>query len=378
MEIQKSPLLETWDLQELRYSFVWEDYRQIFSGLALLPKNSTPNPASANRILSIGSAGDNAISLLLTDAEEICVIDLSFAQIALIELKLKAIKLLNHQDFLQLMFAYDERKALNQYQKIRSSLSRETLNFWDSKEKIIQGGLHYQGRLDLYFVKFRQKLKSLWSTEAYLKMLHTDSLAEQFRIFSQADLSTLANLVGQFFSRSEFSRQGRHESQFKFVEQEDLGSKFMKNFMSLIGKQLISKNPYLFNFLSGGPLLNESSHPLWVEAKYLKIQASLRQNPNRLTFLRASLEEFLQTSSSAFDFMNLSDIFEYLSDEESQSLFSQIAKRLHKGGILAYWTLFVPRLAKLPELSYLEKESKAMSTQDSTWFYSGFHLFRSQ
>ena len=66
-------------LEPLRYSQVWEDYLLLEEGLLI---------AAADDVLCIGSAGDNALALLLAGARSVLAIDMSAAQCALIELKL--------------------------------------------------------------------------------------------------------------------------------------------------------------------------------------------------------------------------------------------------------------------------------------------------
>ena len=74
--------------------------------------------------------------------------------------------------------------------------------------------------------------------------------------------------------------------------------------------------------------------------------------------------------------MNLSDIFEYLSEAQTQSLFRALHSMLSPGGALAYWTLLVERLAQVTGLKEDVEISQALSSSDRTWFYSGFHLIR--
>ena len=66
----------------LRYSQVWEDYKLLFDGLDLEP---------ADHVVSIGSAGDNALALLARGVASVSSVDLNPAQTALCELKKVAI-----------------------------------------------------------------------------------------------------------------------------------------------------------------------------------------------------------------------------------------------------------------------------------------------
>ena len=72
---------------------------------------------------------------------------------------------------------------------------------------------------------------------------------------------------------------------------------------------------------------------------------------------------------------NLSDVFEYLSEGDSNRVFEQIARVGCSGGRLAYWNMLVPRhrpdalrqrIKPMPELSQRLHEAAR------TFFYTGF------
>lgn len=71
--------------------------------------------------------------------------------------------------------------------------------------------------------------------------------------------------------------------------------------------------------------------------------------------------------------MNLSDMFEYMSTDKSDHLFSSLSKKLVKDGRLVYWNLFANRFpppnctAKL-----LEDFSQELQKIDRVFFYSKF------
>ncbi|MAA79122.1 MAG: S-adenosylmethionine--diacylglycerol 3-amino-3-carboxypropyl transferase, partial [Deltaproteobacteria bacterium] len=60
----------------IRYSQVWEDEDTLKEALQIKPND---------RVLSIGSAGCNALALLMAGADKVVAVDLNPAQIALIQ-----------------------------------------------------------------------------------------------------------------------------------------------------------------------------------------------------------------------------------------------------------------------------------------------------
>src|SRR5262249_50614707 len=141
----------------------------------------------------------NAFAMLLADPREVTVIEPRPAQLELIELKKNAIEALSFDEFMDF--------------------------FWGSK------GFHAHGRLDRSFEIFRQQaIPRLWSVQELEAMTTTDKLELQRILWRRANSEQLRD-AGK-----------------------DLGVNFLKNFARLIETQLISRNPYLFYFLTGRPL----------------------------------------------------------------------------------------------------------------------------
>ncbi len=69
--------------------------------------------------------------------------------------------------------------------------------------------------------------------------------------------------------------------------------------------------------------------------------------------------------------MNLSDIFEYMSPEDSDVLFSLLSFRTFDGGRLAYWNLFTQRYPPTDncKLKFLEHLSWQLRKLDRVFFY---------
>ena len=86
-ELIKSEIEDYAKFDIIRYSQVWEDAEILIDALEI---NNTDN------ILSIASAGENAISMLIKNPNKVYAIDLNIDQIACTELKKIAYKYLNY------------------------------------------------------------------------------------------------------------------------------------------------------------------------------------------------------------------------------------------------------------------------------------------
>lgn len=69
--------------------------------------------------------------------------------------------------------------------------------------------------------------------------------------------------------------------------------------------------------------------------------------------------------------MNLSDVFEYLSPEDSDILFSLLSSRSFPGGYLAYWNLYTNRYPPVTTCRFklMEALSEQLRKIDRVFFY---------
>ena len=72
----KEDLTKRVNFDIIRYANCWEDADILLAGLS---------PASGSKVLSIGSAGDNSFSFLVTDPELVAAVDINPTQLFLIE-----------------------------------------------------------------------------------------------------------------------------------------------------------------------------------------------------------------------------------------------------------------------------------------------------
>jgi S-adenosylmethionine-diacylglycerol 3-amino-3-carboxypropyl transferase len=360
----KSPLLERWVEDQLRYSNVWEDYLCLEGAARTMER-------PMRSALSIGGAGDNALSLLLFNPERLVILDLSPAQMALVELKIAAIRHLTFNEFLNLFgYLQTEPGRAELLERLQPHLSEGARDFWHVRRNLLNDGIAESGRLDGYFKKFRDLvLGQVWKAETFAAMVHAPNLEDQVRHWQSGDLKLLKLAVGEFFSKSSLSKEGRHASQFQYVNQEDIGPIFLRKFSRLIETKLISENPYMYRFLTGHVFLGRHSPPLLRETDFAVIRSRL----DAVEPVCMDVESYLSRSIEQFDFMNLSDVFEYLSDLEAERLFRLAARHMTFEGRLAYWTLLVDRR---PAAGFRihENASARLTEADRTWFYSHFFV----
>ena len=350
----------------LRYSQVWEDYKLLFDGLDLEP---------ADHVVSIGSAGDNALALLARGVASVSSVDLNPAQTALCELKKVAISKVDYAEFADLLGAGNTERGLRVYQTIKSELSERSLAYWESHQDILQRGILHSGRLELFWNKMREDVfETFVSEDSLYKFIASRDLSEQRinfeRFFSGEAFCTAFK---EFTDKKNVAKHGRDIAQYKYVDADDIGGFFFRRFRQVCTEVPIADNFYL-HYLFFGRYESLSQGPFYLRSQ---IYETLVQRIDRFEVVEESLDVFVARGEKPYSKMNLSDLFEYLSIEETDHFLAVLSENMVRGGRIAFWNHLNERgpgstcKLKLDEHRSLGQE---LFTRDRTFFYSDFRV----
>jgi S-adenosylmethionine-diacylglycerol 3-amino-3-carboxypropyl transferase len=350
---------------ELRYSRVWEDHALLERGLGITPTDD---------VLMIASAGCNVLNLLLREPRRIVALDLNPAQTALLELKLAALRTLDHRGFLELL-GLERGRVLARYDAVRKALSWDTRRWWDGNTWMLAHGVERTGRLDRFIGDFQRLHVSRIHSRALIdRLFATTDLMERQRLVDHELLTpefTRAFLA--YFSRESIAGRGRHPAQFRYVDDVDVAAWFLARLRWVCTALPVRGNFYLERFLRG-----DAANPAW-RAPYLRPEHYdyLRSLVDRVEIVTGDLQAYLDEQPAPFTRAALSDVFEYMSPDAAEQLFAALVRAMPGGGRIAYWNLFVPRESpaslrdRVRPLSHL---SRALGRRDRAWFYSAFHV----
>jgi len=363
----------------VRYSQVWEDHALVEDGLAI---------AHDDDVLSIASAGCNALGVLLREPKSVLAIDLNPAQVALVELKLRAIEVLEWDDFVGFLGLRPHPQRLDLYARIRPRLDERTRGFWDSQEIALAGGVHACGRLEAFFRGFyADVLPTVHGPEAIARLFAITDPVEQARFF-EAEIGTpaLRDAFTSYFTRERLASEGRDPRQMVYVEAMDVAGYFWERFRWVMTALPAGTNFYVHSFLTGHYRDIAAVPPYLRQENYLRLRALLPRFRVELGDVESAL---LSRPAGAFSKANLSDLFEYLSDEATDAIFATIGERLRPGGRACFWNLLVPRepvrspgpgvaagedAAPRARLHPLRTLADALYARDRSWFYRAFHI----
>ena len=344
----------------LRYGQCWEDADILLAGLDVQP---------GDVCLSIGSAGDNTLSLLTRDPARVIAIDLNPAQIAALELRVAAYRALTHAELLELIGSRPSTRRGELYRRCRDGLSAAALAFWDARPAAVEAGVGGAGKFEGYFRLFRTRLLPFVHSRRTVRALFEprDRVGRERFYVDEWDTIAWRLLFRVFFSRTVLGRFGRDPSFFRYVEG-DLGAHLRARVRHAFVELDPSANPYLAWIFTG-------EHPRALpHALRSENFEAIRANLDRLEWHCAPIEE-LPPETPRIDRANLSNIFEYLSPENTRSLLGALADRSNNGARVAYWNMMVPRRGAglLPDrLRAVPEMSERLHAEDKAFFYRDF------
>jgi len=357
------------DFTMIRYAQCWEDADTLLEGLDIQP---------GDRCLSIASAGDNALAMLTRSPGQVTAIDLNPSQLFCLELRLAAYRTLTHPELLMLVGSTGHvpefaSRRTSFYARCRPLLTEDARAFWDSQPGEIAMGIGSAGKFERYLAKFRHRIVPLIHSGAVVERLFEGGTLEERHAFYERrwDSWRWRLLYRLFFSRQIMGKFGRDPALFRYVEGA-VSERLLARTRHALTALDPAENPYLQWILLGR---HTTALPYALRPENFE---AIRANLDRLEWRRQSLEEFLDLEGVAsIDRANLSDIFEYVSEENCGALLERIANIGRRGGRIAYWNMLAPR--SRPErlahrLRPLRSISERLHRQDKAFFYSAFIL----
>ena len=345
----------------IRYGQVWEDADILVEAL---------RPAPGDTVVSIASAGDNALALLAEGPAEVVAVDLNPAQLACLQLRCAAYRDLRHGELLELMGSRPSSRRSELLDRLARTLGVEEQAFWAARrDGVIAHGLGGTGKFERYFRVLRQRLLPFTHDAATVRALLEPRASEERAGFYDRRWNNWRwrLLVKVFFSRPVMGRLGRDPAFFDQVRGSVADHVAGKTRQALV-EQDPSQNPYLHWILTGrhGAALPRALREESLEA--------IRANLGRLTVAHSTVEALAERRVRA-DAFNLSDIFEYMSPPAHVEAYAAVLDLARPGARIAYWNMMAPRRAP-PSLAHRVSAradlDARLKPRDKAFFYSDF------
>lgn len=348
----------------IRYAQCWEDADVLIEGL-----NVEPNDA----ILSICSAGDNSMALLGAGARRVVAVDMSLPQVMLARLKAAAYLALGREEMLAFLGYVPASAPLRRelFARVAGKLDDAARSYWEKRRPQLDGGIVDEGKFEHYFAIFRRYVLPLvHSRRTVEELVYEKSEAERLRFYrTRWDTWRWRAIFRLFFSRLVMGRLGRDPRFFDYVEG-PVSQRIAKRAEHALTVLDPAANPYLQwivlgRYRTAWPYALRPEH---YDAIRSKIAAGA------LEIYRGSIEEYLnEHPQDRFDGFNLSDIFEYMSEENYAALLERLLAAANPRAALVYWNMLAPRSRPPAFAGRLEPQAEIaarLHREDKAFFYS--------
>lgn len=316
--------------------------------------------------------GENALSILSKNPKKVYAIDLNQNQIICTEFKIICYKYLNYDECMKLIGVFDCNNRVELYEKIKENLSKDTRLFLDNNLEIVEQGIINVGKFEKYFHIFGEKILPVIHRKRIRDELLENKTREQRIEFYNNKWNNLRwkLLFRMFFSKTVMGRLGRDKAFFRYVKV-NVAKHILNRTQYAFTELNTSENPYLYYIFNG-------KYDKTLPYAYRKENFdSIKSNIDKIVLLSESVETFIDRDDVDYiSKYNLSDIFEYMSDEQMCKIVEKMFTKSKSGTKIAYWNMLADKRASkyFEKLEYKENESKELLNKDKAFFYSKFIL----
>ncbi|MEM7644087.1 MAG: DUF3419 family protein [Pseudomonadota bacterium] len=345
----------------IRYAQLWEDADVLTQALG-------PRPGAT--LMSICSAGDNALAMLILDPAKVVVVDLSPAQIACLNLRIGSFQTLTHPELLELMGARPSTRRAALLARALKPLDAETTAFWQALQPQVEAhGAGGVGKFERYFRLFRTRLLPLAHSSKTIDDIFVSRPPDARADFLHNRFETWRwkLLLNLFFSRAVMGRMGRDKAFFDHVDG-SVAAHVTRRIRHAAIDLDPAENPYLHWIMKG---THGAALPMTWRPEH---HDTIRDRLDRLDIRPGPLEAAIGTGER-FDGFNLSDIFEYMAPDTFAQVYGDILGAANPGARLIYWNMMAPRRvppAFADRIETRSAEEDILKAADKAFFYSDF------
>jgi S-adenosylmethionine-diacylglycerol 3-amino-3-carboxypropyl transferase len=369
----------------LVYPQIWEDPAVDVAALGLGPEK---------RIVTIASGGCNVMNYLASNPEQIVAVDLNPAHVALLRLKLAAIRALpTHEQFFRFFGHADETANVALYDRfVAPALDPETRRFWEAPRLL--GGR----RIDLFarnlyrfgllgrFIGAVHLIARLYGRNPR-RMLEAESLADQRRLFEETLAPVFDTRLIRWLSRLPVSLYGLGIPPAQYARLAAASGGDMAGLLRGRLEKLACDFPLDDNYFAWQAFgRGYDRHRRRAVPPYLARDnwETVRANAARATVHHASLTDHLALQPEAdLDGYVLLDAQDWMTAEQMRALWQEITRTARPGARVIFRTAGddnpVPAIlpTEIADAWVYEKEASAgFTAHDRSSIYGAFHLMR--
>ncbi len=369
----------------LVYPQIWEDPDVDMAALGLGP---------GKRMVTIASGGCNVMSYLTASPESITAVDLNPAHVALLKLKVAAVKNLpNHEAFFRFFGHADERENTARYDRfLKERLDDQARAYWEGRQPLRGRRINLFARNVYKFGLLGRFIGTVHLlARAYGKnprrMLSAKSLEEQRLVFEETLAPVFDSRLIRWMCRMPVSLYGLGIPPAQFACLNSSSGGDMAGLLRRRLERLACDFPLEDNYFAWQAFgrgydreIRRAVPPYLARDNY----ATVRENADRVTPLHASMTEYLAgEGAETLDAYVLLDAQDWMSAAQMTDLWRQITRTARPGARVIFRTAGEesPLDEALPAdvrgaWTYEAEASRAFTARDRSSIYGGFHLYR--
>lgn len=297
---------------------------------------------NADHVLSVTGSGCRSLNLLLHEPVRLVSIDANPLQNFLLELKIEAMRVLSHDEYLEFLGVRYSRSRLKTYFLIRGQLSSEARAFWDLNERVLGAGVLFCGAHETHYRRYVSPLVLGLRREKVDRLFAFTDIDEQ-RSFYHREWNNWwwQSAVRALARPGVFRILLKDPSYYRFVEMpESVGDYLLRRLGAILTTRLARDNHWM-SLLCYGYYVNEEAVPLYLDARYYD---TIKAGLGSLEIKTASVQEFLARQAPGdFTKYSLSDISGWVDAPNFEQILLEVVRTAKPGARFCYRNFLTKR-----------------------------------
>jgi S-adenosylmethionine-diacylglycerol 3-amino-3-carboxypropyl transferase len=351
----------------LLYAQNWEDPDLETAALDIQPDDD---------VVAIAGGGCTVLSLLARGPRRLHAIDRNRAQIQLLLLKLAAVHYLPPDEAAVFLGGLPGTKRREMFESLVEHLPSDTARFWRDRSNKIRRGVISQGRIERYFAVVRWLLRAVQPRRRVDELFSQPTLEAQRRFYRDT-WNTPGWRRAFLLGHKRILDRVLDPSFYRYVAARDLPAELHARAERCLTELPIADNYFLSWILRGHYPVAPTGRPPYLQQKS---KDALLSFAGRLETHLGDLGAFLQRrpDSSCSKFY-LSNVAEWLPENEVAPLFDEIIRVARNGATICYRALMVDRPLPFSVARHLEEDpqrSAMFATRDRAFVNAAFHVVK--
>ncbi|MCL2847488.1 MAG: BtaA family protein [Firmicutes bacterium] len=324
---------------------------------------------SVRSVLSIASGGDNSLALLANDnIESLMVFDKNPSQLYLTKLKFSAFKHLSYEKVL-ILFGIEAGNPLEIYCELMPNLDSEVIKYFNERIDLIDKiKLINCGKFEYYLNKIRTNAIRFCISKKKISRFINIEINEQKKYYlNKINKFRWRFITKKFFSQKIVEKLGRDKENFAYAN-DDLFSKIHNRMLLCFDNVKNDENIYLQYTVYGRFI----ALPYYLQPQNF---AKIKANIDKVEFVLGDLKT-VASLQKQFDFFNLSDIFEYMSEDEARENEHLIEAVANERARVVFWNMMIDRQFKSENFEpFDEAKVQEIYEKEMAYYYQALRVY---